>query len=40
MSITVGYQLFETVQHCGIINIKRDMLYYARSAYIVSKVIP
>ena len=32
----IGYQMFETKQYCGLINFKRDMLYYVRCIYTVS----
>ena len=28
--------MFETKQYCGLINFKRDMLYYVRCIYTVS----
>ena len=28
--------MFETKQYCGLINLKRDMLYYVRCIYTVS----
>ena len=30
-----GHQLFKTIQFCGFINLKRDMLYFTRCIFTV-----
>lgn len=34
-----GYEMFETKQYCGFISLKRDMLFYVRCIYTVSRCV-